>query len=104
MNVQPFNPGKAATGVRINVGATTANVQVATGGGYRQVRVMNDGTATAWIEFGASDVAAAVATGIPIGPGRDFVFTFPAPDGVLYMAAIAAGATGYIYARAGSGI
>lgn len=98
----PFHPVAAAT-VNIDVAATTANVLVASGNGYRQVRIMNNGSATAWIAHGGSTIEAAAATGIPIGPGVTEVLTFPVTSGTLYLAAIAAGATGRIYFTPGSG-
>ena len=102
-SLTPFQPVAAGT-VNIDVGATTANVSVASGNAYRQVRVMNNGTATAWINHGGSAVEAALATGLPIGPGVTEVLTLPPSDGTLYIAAIAAAATGKIYFTPGSGI
>ncbi len=98
-----FQPLAAAT-VNITVGAASGNVSVAAGNGSRQVRVMNNGTATVWINHGGSAVTAALATGVPVGPGVTEVLTFPPSDGTLYIAAIAAAATGIIYFTPGSGI
>jgi len=102
MNVQPFNGIQAAT-VNIDVGASTARVALGTtGNGYRQVRVYNDGTATAWIAFGDVTITAALASGIPLAAGACEVHTIP--NGVTYVAAIAAAGTGKIYFTPGSGI
>ena len=94
---QPFRPNGAAT-KNIDVGAASARVELSSG---EQQRVMNNGTATAWIEFGGASVDAVVATSVPVGPGVTEVFT---PEvGSTYVAAIAAGATGKIYFTPGSG-
>jgi hypothetical protein len=64
---------------------------------------MNNGTATAWFNFGTdSTVAATTAAGIPVGPGVTEVYTVP--KNPLWVAAIAAGSTGKIYFTPGSGI
>ena len=102
-SLTPFQPVAAGT-VNIDVGAASANVLVASGNAHRQVEIMNNGTATVWINHGDSAVTAALATGKPIGPGVDMVLTFPSSDGVIYIAAIAAAATGKIYFTPGSGI
>lgn len=97
----PFLP--QGNTVNIDVAATTARVQVASGQGRRQVRIMNDGTATAWFTFGGATVEAALASSIPIGPGAIEVLTVSA-TGDIYAAAIAAAATGKIYFTPGSGV
>lgn len=104
MNVQPFNPGKAGATVAIDVSASSQAALIFSTKGYRQVRVCNDGSATVWIEFGASDVAAAVDTGIPVPAGAIEVLTVPGVDSGTYAAAIAAGSTGKVSFRPGSGI
>jgi hypothetical protein len=104
MNVQPFNPGRAGLSVAIDVSAASQAALIFSTKGYRQVRVCNDGTATVWIEFGAANVAAAVDTGIAVPAGAVEVLTVPAVDGGTYAAAIAAGATGKVHFRPGSGI
>ena len=86
--------------VNIDVGATTANV--ALGQVSPEVRVMNNGTATAWIAWGGSAVAGVLATSIPVGPGVTEVFGIPV--GATYAAAIAAGSTGKIYFTPGIGV
>lgn len=95
---QPFRPSGGAT-VNIDVAATTANVALPSG---QQMLVMNNGSATAWIAFGADNTAAAtLAAGIPFGPGQWRVLTVPI--GATYVAAIAAGSTGKIYFTPGNG-
>ncbi len=91
--------------VSINVGAASARVLVANRNGALPVRIHNAGTATVWIRGGGSAVTATTSD-IPIGPnGFTEIQTFaPSQGGDLYIAAIAAGATGYIYFTAGEGI
>lgn len=96
----PFNPSDAAT-VNIDVASSTAAIQVSSGSGMTQVRVMNNGSATAWIRFGTATLSATTTAGIPIGSGGTEVFTVHAP---IWAAAIAAGSTGKIYFTAGQGI
>lgn len=96
---QAFRPTGDAT-VNIDVGAASANVALTDA---PQQRVMNNGTATAWIKFGADNtVAATIAAGMPVGPGTALVVTVP--TGAAYVAAIAAGATGKIHFTPGAGI
>lgn len=100
----PFSARSGGT-VNIEVAGTSANVLLERNPGVRQVRVMNDGTATVWIDFGkASTLAVTTATGVPIGAGVTEVYTTKIADGPLYVAAIAAGASGKIYFTPGSGV
>lgn len=102
--MDPFSPVPGGT-VLIDVAGTTANKLISKTPGIRQVRVMNNGTATAWIEFGKdSNLTTAATTGIPVGPGVTEVYTTKFTDGPLYVAAIAAGSTGKIYFTPGAGI
>lgn len=97
-----FRAAPAAT-VNIDVSASSQAIQVSTSAAPQQVRVMNNGTATVWIKFGASNVAATLAADHPVGPGATEIFTVA--EGVApYVAAIAAGATGKIYFTPGAGI
>lgn len=100
MNV--FEPMSAAT-VSVTVAATTGNVLVENFSGCNQIRVMNDGTATVWVEFGGSGIAATVAASIPVGAGKDAIFSVPSAASTVYAAAIAAGATGKVYFTPGAG-
>lgn len=105
MNTQPFN---AVTGATINITAAAGNVTsgsaIFTGGGYRQVRVMNDGTATVWVKFGPSGVTASTTADIPVPASGVEVFTVAAEANGTYAAINAAGATGKCYFTPGSGI
>jgi hypothetical protein len=90
--------------VNVDVGAASANVLI--GRWVGAVRVMNNGTATAWIAFGTDNtIAATLAAGVPVGPGvTEILSPPPQSGGTLYVAAIAAGSTGKIYFTPGSGI
>lgn len=103
MNIKSFTP-RPASSVNISVSASTQRVLVCADNGDVDIRVMNNGTTTAWITFGTVTIEAAVATGVPIGPGVTEVLRAPNQTGALYIAAIAAGATGTIYFTPGSGL
>ena len=96
-----FAPIPAST-VLIDVANTTANVALGPLS-FSQVRVMNNGSATAWVNFGDSTVTASLTTGFPVGPGATEVFTIGSAKGAPYAAAIAAASTGKIYFTPGSG-
>lgn len=87
----------------ITVSSSTARVKVCDDHGDVDVEITNDGTATVWIEFGDEAVEAAAATGNPVGAGVCKVLRAPEQNSPLYIAAIAAGATGIIYFDPGSG-
>jgi hypothetical protein len=90
---------------QITVAAASANVQITEPGS--QLRVLNDGTATVWIKMGVDNtVTADVATDIPIRAGETEVFSIayvPGQVAPLWVAAIAAGATGIVYFTPGEG-
>lgn len=91
--------------VNINVSGTSQRVFVGSRNSPISVRIMNNGTATVWISGGDVTVTATTTSGVPVGPGVHEVLTFsPGQDGKLYIAAIAAGATGRIYFTQGSGV
>lgn len=96
------NKGFAPRGdtAHITVAATTASVALKAGG--PQQRVMNNGSATAWIVFGSSTIEADGSTSMPIAPGAIEVLT--PPPAATHVAAIAAGATGLIYFTPGVGL
>jgi hypothetical protein len=98
--MQPFMARPGAT-ANIDSAGTTARVSLGEGP-FNQVRVMNNGTATAWIRFGNGSVEATTAAGVPIGPGVTEVFSV-ASD-VTHVALIAAGATGRCYFTPGVGV
>lgn len=105
---RPFAPLDNATSL-IAVAATTKNVALkltdTTKGQVPNIRIFNNGTATVWISFGGASVVAVLVDDIPIGPGMAEVFTMPGnEDDILRFAAIAAGATGNVYATVGYGI
>lgn len=97
----PFRPRPAGT-VNIDVSGLSQAVALVEANST-QVRVMNDGTATAWINWGPSGVTAAVATGLPVGPGVHEVISILDVGAPIYIAAIAAGSTGKIYFTPGVG-
>ncbi len=100
---QAFRPTPAAT-VNIDVSSSSQRVLI-TADAANAIRVMNNGTATVWIGFGTITATAAVATGMPVGPGTTEVLRFQNKDGsALYATAIAAGSTGKIYFTPGNGI
>ncbi len=71
-----------------------------------QVRVYNEGSTVAFVEFGGSDVDATTTGSLPVPPGIPCGFTVPNPqrDGDRYMAAIMASGTGRISVSVGDGI
>jgi hypothetical protein len=102
MMPQPFSFAEGST-VSINVGAASASVQVVPARGTRQIRVMNNGSATAWIRFAnATGSTASMTTDVPMGPGTSAIFTAKI-RGPIWASAIAAGATGLIYFTPGDG-
>lgn len=104
--MRPFCATQGAT-KSITVAASSGRVQLTSGSaaGEIAIRIMNNGTATAWIRFGDSTAVADATKDIPIGSGGTEVLTAQIPDGgSLNVAAIAAGATGVIYFTPGVGI
>lgn len=102
--MKPFIPMPAAT-ANVDVAASSGSVSLAVNPGSPiQVRVMNDGSATAWINFGVSGVSAALATGVPVPAGAVEVLTVQPQGATIFAAAIAAGSTGKIYFTPGVGI
>jgi hypothetical protein len=97
-----FRPLLGAT-VNIDVSSSSQSVSLAVTS-KQQVRVMNNGTATAWITFGPGAATATTTAGIPIGPGVTEVLSVEDLGGTLYAAAIAAGSTGKIYFTPGQGL
>lgn len=102
--VRSFSPAARGT-VNINVSGSSQRVLVGKRNSPISVRIMNNGTATVWISGGDVTVTASTTTSAPVGPGVHEVLTFsPGKDGKLYVAAIAAGATGRIYFTEGEGL
>jgi hypothetical protein len=70
-------------------------------GQMRQAEITNNGTANVFIEFGASTVAAVVASGYPYLPNQTKVQTIKAET--TYVACIAASGTNTVYVTIGIG-
>lgn len=98
MNLRSYTPGQT---VSITVAATSSRVKLIDTSSPTQVRVMNDGTATVWLAFGGSTVAA-TASGLPVPAGAVEVLTIP--QEATHVAAIAAGSSGIVYFTVGMGI
>jgi hypothetical protein len=105
--IAAFQPRHAAT-VLIDSSSSSQRVLVSSDV-PASIRIMNNGTATVWVEFGDSAVTSSLTSGFPVGPGvtevvrGSFKGAAPAtPD--LYVAVIAAGATGKIYFTPGVGV
>lgn len=100
--MQAFRPTPNAT---VNIDVSSSNQRVIiTDGSANSIRVMNNGTATVWVDFGTVAVTAAVATSMAVGPGTTEILRFQNKDGSrLYAAAVAAGSTGKVYFTPGTG-
>lgn len=98
----PFRPFAAKT-VNISVSSSSQRIEFTT---CDTVRVMNNGTATVWVDFGDVAITASTTTSFPVGPGVTEVLSVPRSlDGARrYAAAIAAGSTGSIYFTPGEGV
>jgi hypothetical protein len=100
--MDPFIPAPGET-VNINVSGSTQSVSLGFRG-IRQVRIMNNGSATVWVEFGPTGVTATTGADMPVGPGVTEVVTLPDFGSTAHAAVIAAGATGVVYFTPGVGI
>jgi hypothetical protein len=99
-----FSPAQNNS-VSIDVSATSQRVLVGNCNAPMTVRIMNNGTATVWINWGDVTVTANTTNSLPIGPGVHEVLTFsPDQGGLLYIAAIAVGVSGRIFFTQGQGI
>lgn len=89
--------------VNIDVSATTQRVAI---GNCDQFRLANNGSATVWCALGDDTVEASATTGFPVTPGLVEVLTIPQrlQGEPVYVAVIAAAATGKIYFTPGTGI
>jgi len=104
MVARSFSPAQDGT-VNINVSSSSQRVFVGSRNGPISVRLMNNGTATVWLNWGDVTVTANTTNSVPIGPGVHEVMTMNPPEGgKLYIAAIAAGSTGRIYFTQGEGL
>ena len=98
----PFVASPAST-VNISVSAVSQSVSLAVRG-RRQIRIMNNGTATVWVAFGPSGVTASTSANMPIPPGAIEVVSIPDYGATAFAAAIAAGSTGLVYFTPGEGV
>ncbi len=102
--MSPFSAKPGGT-VNIDVSGSAQYVQITNMRAIRQIRVMNNGSATVWIRFAnATGVAASLTADFPVGPGVTEVFTAAITDGPIWVSAIAATTTGKIYFTPGQGI
>lgn len=99
--MEPFVAFPAST-VNINVSGSSQSVSLAVRG-RRQVRIMNNGTATVWVAFGPTGVTASTSANMPVPPGAIEVVTIPDYGATAFAAAIAAGSTGIVYFTPGDG-
>lgn len=96
--MKPFSPIGAAT-VHITTSSSTGNVQVYDGTN-NSVRIVNSGTAVAFVEFGPDDtITTSATTGMPIVGGASVVIATNSP----WVAAIAPTGTPAIYFTPGNG-
>lgn len=65
--------------VNIVLSAASQHVQFQSGSFARHCRVVNSGTAAAFIEFGTSTVTASVTASMAILPNTDRIFSAPYP-------------------------
>lgn len=103
--MRSFSPTDDATASISVTTSTAASALKKAGGGAFQLRILNDGSATAFIAFGASGVEAAV-TDYPVPAGAIEVITIQNPDKdpVTHAAAITASGTATVYLTTGDGI
>jgi hypothetical protein len=93
----------------VNLSVTTSSAAVAktalptnSGGATHELRVVNLGNVTVFVEFGNSGVTAAVATGMPVLPNT--VESFQLNAAQTHIAAITASGTSTLYATTGLGV
>lgn len=98
--MNPFKPEGANTKITVSSSASAATKL---SDNPDCVRICNTGTATVWVKFGDSSVAATTSD-YPVPAGMTEVIR-PAPTTrPLYVSVIAAGSTGDIYFTPGSGL
>ena len=99
--MKPFCP----TGDTVNIDVSGTSGRVALGN-CDQFRLCNNGTATVWVALGDDAVEATTSGGFPVTPGLVEVVTIPQrlQGEPVYVAVIAAAATGRIYFTPGTGI
>lgn len=85
-------------GKTLNVNVSASSQRIKIDSDPAVIRVFNDGTATAWIDFGGSGITTTTTTGVPIATKQAFEFQVANGDATaVYVAVIAAGATGRVY-------
>lgn len=100
MSASFFTP--VGTTKNITAGTTTGSVALpVVTDASRAVRVYNAGAVISFVNFGASDVTAALTTSIPIVPGGTFIFEVG--QKATHMAAITASSTAVTYVTEGFG-
>ena len=97
--IQPFPTGTVTITCSSSSGATALTTLGSTG--VKQVELTNAGSATIFVEFGASTVSAATTTGYPILAGQTKVVTVS--GSVTHVACIVAASTHTLYATVGIG-
>ena len=98
MTLKKFMP--AGGGDTVTLAAATTSARAALDPTSNAVRVVNDGTVTAFISFGDSNVAA-TASKMPIKAGATEVFT---KGNATHVAALVATGTANLYFTSGEGI
>lgn len=98
--IELFTPSYQGTATKTTATSSAATLLVGVG---NQVRIYNsDGTNIVFFEFGTSTIAAAVASGIPVGPGQ--VLGCSIPTTATHFATIAGGGTPIVYVTRGNGV
>lgn len=91
--------------VSISVSTSSQSIQIPNYAGVNQLRIYNAASATVFVRFGGSGVAASATGDIPIASGYTGGFSVPSTgSGTLYVAAIAPSGTGSIFFTPGEGI
>lgn len=96
MNISPFAPGPT-----VSLAVTASSSSVALQGAGSTVEVQNTATVTMFVKLGGS-TATAAATDYPVLAGQSK--TISRDSGSTYLAAIAPGGTGTVYATTGEGM
>lgn len=101
--IRPFGQMQGQKTVNITVGTASTNVAVpAPNIGVRSVRIVNAGTNTTFIEFGADNtVVATLASSMPLLANSMEIFLLP--NDITYIAAIGGAAGNLVYITVGEG-
>lgn len=98
--MRAFRPSGQPVKVTVSASASTATK---IGDDPVSVRIANTGTATIWVKFGGSSVAATTSD-YPVPAGVVEVVTPNTASRPVYVSVIASGATGDAYFNGGTGI